>query len=1190
MFHCHYRKVFTALAITFSFLFLNVSSFTGAAYAQNSNATIRGQVLDSTGAVIPSAKVLIVNEQTGVKVFDGPTDSAGTFVAPQVLAGMYRVTVTAPGMKGAILNDVVATVAQVTALDVKMELGAATETVTVTSHDQELDRSTSVISTLIAPQEVANIPLNLRAPENLLTFVPGVAYGAAGDGISAQQLSINGSRTGDNEILLNGVSLIIASTGTAVVLPSPDGIDELRFLTTNAPAEYGRTSGPILAANVATGTNAYHGNAYLLMKNEALDANTFFNKLSNYANNNPPRYINGIPNPAYKGRPRDRYFLFGGSVGGPVRIPHLYNGRDKTFFFVNYDKLIFKNSSLSTYTVPGYITAGNTTCDCLQRTGNFSENTAPIYMPGGTTTAQFPGNVINTPLDPAAVALMNLLPLPNSVGTFDAVNHRATNNFTEQPVLEQQTLRLDARVDEQLTLKDRLTFVLYRNNSISPLASVYLNPLINSNYDCQCSNAYIGSIDYTRIWSSSLVSDVNLGFFRYATFRNPPGVSQSVSTQLHIANLPLNQAPEVATVASVPTTSNTAVPSGGAISNIGGDANTKQINITNTFPIFGSVTKTLGPHTFKAGASYRDNEFNNYNPASYPQGEFEFDGDITNHGTAGNVSNELADLLLGKVKYAQYELPMPPTGRRNYNFGVFFQDDYKITTKLTLNLGVRYEFESPMTVSNNIYSRVNESNGQLLAANQNGVSRSLNITTAKLDFAPRIGFAYSPSEKTVVRGAYGNFYGTIFQNLGGQIAYPGFDTSVVYLSPGTAAAQTFSLSNGFPSPIQTYPVNPTSTYYTNPLTNAPYTPAVPYNITGNQFGNLNKLPLVQQYNFGVEQKLPLGLTLEINYVGNHAVHQPSNYPVNIVPLSAQDAVTNANTTTAQQNARPFPLISAFSETSNNGDSKYNSLQATVRRQFNKSLVVLSNYTWAKSIDDASSLYNSESPTGTANAQFPGVATLRNADRGVSDIDIKNTVNIALIYTTPGPWYTRNWKISPTFIGHTGLPINITQTSEEINVGNQRPNGNAAGIKIAPYAVGTSIQYFLPPTASTFPLTPSGPINVTIGGVRTLIVPTNQTLGGGTTSRNSMRGPSYAELNATVSRDFPIYRILKFNFRVDAFNLINHTNFAPSASLGALGVATTTNSTTATLQGNTTFGRITSTQPQRTLQIVGRFTF
>jgi hypothetical protein len=1163
----------------------------GAAYAQNSNATIRGQVLDSSGALLTNARIVIVNEETGVKVFDGPTDSAGAFVAPQVLSGTYRITATAPGMKEAVLNDVLATVAQVTAVNVKMEVGATTEIVTVTSHDQELDSSTSVVSTLISPQEVASIPLNLRAPENLLTFVPGVAYGAAGDGISTQQLSINGSRTGNNEILLNGVSLIIASTGTTVALPSPDGIDELRFLTTNAPAEYGRTSGPVLAGNVVAGTNTYHGNAYLLMKNEALDANTFFNKLSNFANNNPARYINGVPNTAYKGRPRDRYFLFGGSFGGPIRIPHLYNGHDKTFFFVNYDKLIFKNSTLSSYSVPGYLPTAGSACDCLQRTGNFSEETAsPIYMPGGTATAQFPGNIINTALDPAAVAIMSLLPLPNSVGTYDAVNHRATNNFTEQPVLRQTTLRLDARVDEQLSVKDRLAFVFYRNNAVSPLATVYLNPLINSNYDCGCSNAYIGTIDYTRIWSSTLVSDVNLGFFRYATFRNPPGAGQNAASQLHIANLPLNQAPEVALVGSVPTTPNTAVPSGGAISNIGGDANTRQINITNTYPIFGSVTKILGPHTFKVGASYRDNEFNTYNPASYPQGEFEFDGDITNHGTAGNVSNELADFLLGKVKYAQYELPQPATGRRNYNFGIFFQDDYKITTKLTLNAGLRYEFESPMTVSNNVYSRVNESNGQLLVANQNGVSRSLNITTAKLDFAPRIGFAYSPTDKTVVRGAYGNFYGTIFQNLGGQIAYPGFDTSVVYLSPGTAVAQPFALSAGFPSPIQTYPTNPTSTFYTNPLTNAAYTTAAPYQISGNQFGNLNKLPLVQQYNFGVEQKMPLGLTLEVNYVGNHSVHQPSNYPVNIVPLSAQDAVTTANTTTAQQNARPFPLISAFSETSDNGDSKYNSLQATLRRQFNKSLAILSNYTWAKSIDDASSLYNSESPTGTANAQFPGVATLRNADHAVSDIDIKNTVNIAMVYTTSGPWYTRGWKIAPTFTGHTGLPINITQTSEEINVGNQRPNGNAAGIKTAPYAVGTAIQYFLPPTTSNFPLTPSGPINVTIGGVRTLIVPTNQALGGGTTSRDSLRGPSYAEMNASVSKDFPIFERLKFNFRVDAFNLVNHTNFAPSSSLGTLGVATTTNSTIATLQGNTTFGRITATQPQRTLQIVGRFTF
>jgi hypothetical protein len=1177
------RAVLMGVALVFS---------AGIAVAQNSNSTIRGEVLDKSGALVANAKVVIVNQETGVHVFDGPTDSAGTFVAPQVLPGMYRITVSAPGQKATVLKDVVATVAQVTAVNVNMEVGAATDTVTVTSHDAELDSSTSNISTLISPQEVANIPLNLRAPENLLTFVPGVAYGGAGDGINTSQLSINGSRTLNSEILLNGISLIVASTGTALALPSPDGIDELRFLTTNAPAEYGRTGGAVLAANVIAGTNKYHGNAYLLFQNEALNANTFFNKLTNYANGSPPQFINGVRNPNYKFKPRDRYFMYGGSFGGPLIIPHVYDGKDKTFFFVNYDQLQVKNSTLVSYTVPGYITAGNPVCDCLQRTGNFSEETAsPIYRPGGTGTAQYTSNIITDPLDPAAVALMKQLPLPNSVGTYDATNHRATGNFTEQPVLEQKTLRLDARVDEQITNKDRLSSVFYKYTTSTPLAVVYLNPLINSNYDCSCTKAYVASVDYTRTWNSSLVSDVNIGYFRYAVLRNPPGTGQNAGAQLNITGLPLNETPEIATVSSVPSGSSSAVPSGGAISNIGGDSNTKQTNITNTFPAFGSVTKTWREHTFKMGSSYRDNEFNSYNPATFPQGQFQFDGDITDHGNAGNVSNELADLLLGKVKYAQYELPMPANGRRNYSFGVFFQDDYRVTTKLTLNAGIRYEYESPLTVSNNIYSRVSETTGQLLAANQNGVSRALNITTAKLDFSPRVGFAYSVSNNTVIRGAFGMFYGTIFQNLGGQIAYPGFDTSIVYPKTATAVAQSFSLSNGFPTPIQTYPANPTASFTTNPLTGLPYTTAAPYNISGNQFGNLSKLPLVQQYNFGVQQKIPYGFTAEINYVGNHGVHQPSNYPVNIVPLSAQDAVATASVVaTAAQAAKPFPLISSFNETSDNGDSKYNSLQVTVRRQFNKQLAVLSNYTWAKSIDDASTVYNFSAPNGTANAQFPGVAKLRNADRGVSNIDVKHTVNIALIYTTPGPWYTRGWKISPIFIGHTGLPINITQTAEEQNAGNQRPNGSTAGLKIAPYAVGTAIQYYLPPTASNFPLTPSGPVTSTIGGVKTLIIPTNQTLGGGTTPRDSIRAPGFAELDASVSKDFPVYKILKFNFRVDAFNLLNHTNFATTSTLGALGVAVPAGSSVATLTGNTTFGRITSTQIQRELQIVGKFTF
>ena len=349
----------------------------GVAYAQNTNATIRGQILDPTGALVSDAQVLIVNKNTGVTVFNGKTDSAGAFVAPQVIPGTYKVTVSAPGLKDAVIDNLVATVAQVASVDVNMQVGIATEVVTVQSKGEELDRSTSTISTLISPQEVQNLPLQQRATENLLAFIPGVVHGGAGDQPSTSQLSINGSRTLNTEVLLNGVSTIVASTGTPETLPSPDGVDQFRVITTNAPAEYGRTSGAVLSVNTNSGTNTYHGNVYFLLRNEALDANQYFHKDTI----NP---TTGAVTP----RNRDRFFQEGGSFGGPVRIPHLYNGHDKTFFFVNYDRTSTPNSTLVTQTVP----------TAAQRTGDLSNASAPIdangnkrtpqniYQPGGTST------------------------------------------------------------------------------------------------------------------------------------------------------------------------------------------------------------------------------------------------------------------------------------------------------------------------------------------------------------------------------------------------------------------------------------------------------------------------------------------------------------------------------------------------------------------------------------------------------------------------------------------------------------------------------------------------------------------------------------------------------------------------------------------------------------------------------------
>jgi len=1124
----------------------------GVAYAQNTNATIRGQVLDSSGALVSNAQVVILNKNTGVTVFNGKTDSAGAFVAPQVIPGTYKVTVSSPGLKDAVIDNLVATVAQVASVDVNMEVGMATEVVTVQSKGEVLDRSTSDVSTLIAPQEVQNIPLQQRATENLLAFIPGVVHGGAADQPSTSQLSINGSRTLNTEVLLNGVSTIVASTGSPATLPSPDGVDQFRVLTTNAPAEYGRTSGAVISVNTISGTNTYHGNLYFLARNEAFDANQYFHKDT----------INATTG-AVLPRNRDRFFQAGGSFGGPIRIPHLYNGHDKTFFFVNYDRTIQPNSTTLSFTVP---TAAQRTGDLSNASGpllNGAQRTASnpaqtIYQPTGKSSPAFAGNQVG-PIDPAAAKILALLPLPNTLGTFDAVNNRYTGNWTSLQNLTGTVQKIVVRVDEVVTPKDRLSFNVYRFTTSTPNAVSWNSPLLNTTWDCTCNNAWLPSIDYTRVWTPTLVMDLNMGFFRNVVLRNPPGVGMNASQQLGIASLPLDQTPEITDP---------------GFNNIGADTNTNQVNITNTYTPFGTVTKTHGAHTFKVGASLRKNEFNSYNPATSPEGSIAFDGSITNHGASGNPNTGIADFLLGQIKTTSYEQAQPPTGRRNYNLGVFFQDDWKVTPKLTLNLGIRYEYESPMTVATNIYSRIDPATGVLLAAGLNGVSRSLNINTPKGDVSPRIGLAYSVDDKTVVRAAFGTFYGTIFQNLGGQLAYPGFDNTITTNNLGTGVAQPFSLSQGLPLAPPPNLQNPYAALVGSSAT-FPYSPQISFN-------DQSHMPMVQQWNLGFERQLPLSLTLEVNYVGNHAVHLSYNVNENQVPLSSVDAVTLANSSVATQNALQFPNFKAFTVNSNIGSSNYNGLQVSVRRQFNTRLAVLSNYTYSKSMDDGSSIYNFSAPNGTANSQYPVAGPNFMHDFAVGNIDSTHVLNIAMIYTTSGPWWLRNWHISPVFVGHTGLPVNITQTAE-IPGASQRPNGDPRLLKLAkPTLNGPALQYYDSATDPNFSLTPSGPVYNTINGVRTRIVDT----GFGNVSRDSNRAPGEVDFDASVSKDFKIHEALNFQFRVDAFNVINHTNFqAPSGALSVTAVGT--NATFATSSG---FGKITGTQPNRQMQLSARFFF
>jgi Carboxypeptidase regulatory-like domain/TonB-dependent Receptor Plug Domain len=1121
------------------------------AVSQNTNATIRGEVFDPSGAIIPKAQVVIVNQDTGTTVFRGNTDSAGAFVAPEVIPGIYRVIVTATGLKQSVVNNLVATVAQVTSVKVDLQLGNITETVTVESKGEQLDATTSDVSTLIAPSDVQNLPLQQRTTENLLAFIPGVTHGGPANQVDTSQLSINGSRTLDNEVLLDGVSLVAGSTGILLPLPSPDGIDSFRVRTTNAPAEYGRTSGAVVSLSSKSGTNAYHGNLYFLLRNEALDANQFFNKVT----------INSTTG-AVTPRNRDRFFQMGGSLGGPVRIPHLYDGHDKTFFFINYDRTILPSSQVISETVPTMQQRGGNLSNALATTDANGKPRTPqqIYMPNGKASAPFTGDQVG-PIDPASAKILALVPLPNTNGTYDPVNNRYTGNWTSQQNLTTHILRLNGRVDESLTQTDRVNFNVYRYITSFPQPVYYNSPLLNTTWDCTCNNAWVGSADYTHIWSSTLVTDLNMGFFRYSVLRNPPGRVGDVSQTTGIASLPINQMPQITDP---------------GFSNIGSDATTDQVNTTNTYVPFGTVTKTFGPHTFKFGGSLRRNQFNSYNPKSAPEGSLAFDGSITNHGSTGNANTGIADFLLGTIKTANYEQPQPPTGRRNYNWGIFAQDDWHAAPRLTLNLGIRYEYESPIVIANNIYSRIDPASGQLLAAGLNGVSRSLNLSTPKADVSPRIGLAYSIDDKTVIRAAFGTFYGTIFQNLGSGPAYPGFDNTISYNNLGTAVAQPFSLSQGLPLAAPPNLQNPFAALTGSSASN-------PYSVAA-LFSNLQHMSMVEQWNLGVQRQLPLAVTLEINYVGNHGLHLPFTLNQNAVPLPSVPAVTLANASLATQNALQFPNLTSFSTTDNIGGSNYNSLQVTVRRNFNTRLAILSNYAFSKGMDDGTFTQSFSSPTGSsAFAQYPVNSPFRIKDIATSSLDVKHVLNIAVVYTTGGPWWLRGFHISPVFVGSTGIPLNISQTSE-IPSSSQRPNGNPQLLKLThPFVTGSSLQYFdSPQTDSNFPLTPAGPVYNTINGVRTQIVAT----GFGNVSRNSNRAPGQVNFDASIAKDFHLYERLNFQFRIDAFNVINHTNFVyPSTSL-----TVTESGTTASFANSSSFGKITTTNPNRQMQASARFFF
>src|SRR5215472_15464314 len=485
-----------------SLAFVIFLGLTVTAVSQNLTAVISGTVTDSTGALVPGASVTIVNPETGTTTWHGTTNESGVYRAPALPVGRYNVVAEFQGFKRAEIAGISLTVDQRSTIDVTLEPGAVSESVTVAGQTAgQLSTESSSLGTTINTSQVQNLPLPSRAILNLLSLTAGVSSGGDATSLNASQLSVNGSRTLNSEFTVDGISVVSGSTGGVQSLPPTDAIRELKVNTSAYSAEYGRTSGATVIVVLNSGTDQYHGGVYEYFRNEDLNANNFFNNVRRTK------------------RPQDRYNLFGAKLGGPVRIPHLYNGKEKTFFFFDYEGLRQSSPFANISSVPS----------AAFRTGDFSGSPILVYQPG--SNAPFPGNKIPANMvDPAAAKILGVLPTPNSPGSPDTVNGCCLNNLVEVGSSKPFNNTYTTRIDENITNNTRMFGTFTHFGATSPYQPFVPGPL-ESTTGPSVTTGYQATIGLTRTWTPTFFTEARIGYWRNNATVAPPPLSGGIDVQ-----------------------------------------------------------------------------------------------------------------------------------------------------------------------------------------------------------------------------------------------------------------------------------------------------------------------------------------------------------------------------------------------------------------------------------------------------------------------------------------------------------------------------------------------------------------------------------------------------------------------------------------------------------------------------------
>lgn len=1111
-------RLYSALLVSLIF----ICNFYQIAHAQFDSATILGTVSDSSGAAVQGATILLKNTETGTTA-NAQTDENGSYQFLNVKIGNYQITAEAEGFTPARVEAVEATVNARQRIDIELRTGAVTETVVVTDTAALLETDSSERGQVITREQIVNLPLNGRAYADLALLAPGVRRSLLNNNSSGGRdasFNVNGLRSSLNNFILDGVDNNSYGTSNQgfsnqVVQPSPDAVAEFKVQTNNYSAEFGRAGGAVINTSIRSGTNRFSGTVYDFVRNTALNATGFFKPRSG----EKPTLIQN---------------QFGGTFGGPVRLPKLYDGRDRTFFFIDYEGFRRITKELNFSLVP----------TLEQRNGVFRDaqgRAIPIRNPY-TNAVYTDGIIPSNQITNFATQVFSQLPAPNrTIGTLGI-----TENYEFLPRSQFFNDKGDIKLDH--TFSERATAFVRGslrkvNNFEAPAIPLPLGSPANANV--RVINEQIAG-GFTFTVTPTSVLEARLGISRTKAGKTPPGIGGATIFDLYgIAGLP--------TDASFAGGLNT--QSIGGYRELGRQSSNPQFqNPTIINPRF-NYSFLVNRHSLKTGYEYQaiNTDIEDFNPK---YGQDTYGGQFSRPigATANNIYN-VADFLFGARSRYQLANLFVAQYRQRMHFA-YLQDDFKVNNRLTLNLGLRYDFATPQYEAQNRLSNFDPATNSLIQARDGSLYDRALVDPDKNNFAPRLGFAYNLASRVVLRGGYGISY-VHFNRLGGenilsfngpQIIGATIDQNAAQLAQGICTGNNFlncfrPTTAGYPSGL----VDPAN--FSTLTARVNYTPRD------------TPTASVQSFHGSIQYEFVRNFLVDVAYVGNRSRNLIVLADYNQVVPDANGLYPTTGTLLARRPISGYNFIQASFA---GGRASYDSLQIKLERRFTGGLYLLNSFTFSKSIDNASG--HLETAFGD-NSRL----NIRNlaAEKGLSGYDqpVNNTTSI--VYDVPFGRGRRFGADIPRALDYLIGNFRLTL----INVATSGQIANLTYSPVSAALVGDSLTY-RPNVIGDVRATAEQRANGIYLNRSAIAIPSaSQPFGNA--GRNTVRGPAFFQSDVGVIKSFPLFNEnTRLEFRVEAFNLFNHTNFgAPNTNVS-----------------NSNFGTITTAFPAREIQFALKLNF